>query len=105
VLASDRIRYGGSTWIGTRSHSWGTNDSGTVQVGGTGSVPINSAGSEDQIRRAYSSEHSGGIQVVLCDASVQFITDGIDHNTDTTVNSVFERLIARNDNAALGDLQ
>jgi prepilin-type N-terminal cleavage/methylation domain-containing protein/prepilin-type processing-associated H-X9-DG protein len=73
---------------------------------GTGTVPINSGVGNDCIF-GYSSRHPGGIQMALCDGSVRFISETIDHRPGPdglrAVQSTFERLLARDDGQPLGD--
>lgn len=61
----------------------------------------------------YSSLHPGGMQAVLVDASVRFLSETIDHVVDPTASSgttvpnyrsTYERLISRNDGQPLGNL-
>ena len=97
------ILYGASLWAGTRSNSTNVDDQGTIQVGGTGNLLINAEADGGQVRRAYSSHHEGGIQVVLCDGSVRFISENIDHDPNSAVNSTFERIVARADGNTVGE--
>jgi prepilin-type N-terminal cleavage/methylation domain-containing protein/prepilin-type processing-associated H-X9-DG protein len=73
---------------------------------GTGTVPINSGVGND-CQFGYSSRHPGGIQVALCDGSVRFISQTIDHRPGDgplrAVQSTFERLLARDDGQPIGE--
>ena len=62
--------------------------------------------------RAYSSKHTGGIQVGMCDGAVRFISENIDHtNTNIGTNEVnlngpfgtYQRLGAINDGQPVGE--
>ncbi len=85
---------------GTNGDSENHNDQGLVYVMGAGRYPINDNCAN--CGRGFSSLHSGGAQFALTDGSVVFISENIDHNTDTAVNSVYERLIGRNDGQVVG---
>ena len=56
-----------------------------------------------QCRRGISSLHEGGAHVVLADGSVRFISENIDHNPDANINSLYEYLVAREDNQVVGE--
>ena len=53
--------------------------------------------------RGFSSVHEGGAHFLFADGSAKFISENIDHNTDQTVNSVYERIIAINDKQPVGE--
>ncbi|MCG6157782.1 DUF1559 domain-containing protein [Rubinisphaera margarita] len=73
----------------------------------SGAHPINFA--HGWCAYVFSSRHQGGAQFVLCDGSVRFISENIDHTyTDAGTagsfnNSTFEQLLARNDGQVVGE--
>jgi prepilin-type processing-associated H-X9-DG protein len=61
--------------------------------------------------RGFHSTHPGGAQFVMCDGSVQFITENVDYNFATIpgtlvngawIDSTFERLIGKSDGQPVG---
>ena len=96
---------------GTRSgDSWGANASvmfaGQYGINDTAGGAIDYAtGNDDnhQCRRGVSSLHEGGVHVLLADGAVRFVSENIDHNDDSNINSLWEYLIAREDNQVVGE--
>lgn len=69
-----------STWVGAPPAGIGPGPGGAESIArvlGTSDFPPNNP---NNLFRSYSSWHSGGAFVVLCDGSVQFINDGIQPN-------------------------
>ena len=74
-----------------------------LHVLGAASVPINVPNTD--CRFGFSSSHTGGIQALLVDGSVRFISENIDHSTGSpyTTNSTFERIVNRSDGQVIGE--
>jgi len=73
---------------------------------GSTTGPLNFQSNE--CSRGFSSLHAGGVQFVLADGSVRFISENIDQNAAYTggtnaVDSTLERLASRNDGQVLGE--
>ncbi len=85
--------------------------SGVHAVLGSGAGPINFQSNE--CNKGFSSPHTGGVHFVLCDGSVRFVSENIDHKPsfpvrlDATqihlIDSTFERLLHKSDGQPLGD--
>jgi len=71
-----------------------------------GGVRLLNCPENDQCRRAFSSNHKGGVQFVLADGSVRFLSENIDHNTDTSnkrEDSTLEYLLSIRDGQVIGE--
>ena len=98
--------YGTSTWH-EAGHSY--------RVFGTATELMNSLEIRTSLKFAacsfsFSSLHDGGIHFVLADGSVRQISENIDQapqwnhpSRDNSVNSTFEKLVARNDGQVVGE--
>lgn len=68
---------------------------------GAGSVAV---GAGPECQYGFASPHPGGTHILLCDASVHFLSETIDHNWATAaIDSTFERLMSRNDRQVVGE--
>lgn len=79
---------------------------------GTGGHLINDSTSDTSAprndwncRRGYSSSHEGGMQVVMGDGAVRFISENIHQNFNSNVppNATFQNLLSRNDGRVVGE--
>jgi len=57
----------------------------------------------NQCRRAFSSLHVGGVQFLMADGAVRFISENIQHNTNRPVNSTMEYLLGIQDGNVVGE--
>jgi prepilin-type N-terminal cleavage/methylation domain-containing protein len=71
----------------------------SIQSGGPPPLPppANSGNPNDWCGRGAFSFHTGGAQFAMADASVRFISEDIDHNPDSVLNSAYEYLGAMAD--------
>jgi hypothetical protein len=61
------------------------------------------AGITDHCQMSLSSRHLGGIQVIMGDGGVRFISENIQHNEDPQNNTSLERLLSISDGVVVGD--
>ena len=102
------ISMGPKKWAGCQL---GCNGNCLDETALSGRWPINdTTGSGDQRVEAPSSSHPGGVQGLLHDGSVRFISETIDFKKDpapannaTAVDSTWERLLSKGDGQPVGD--
>jgi hypothetical protein len=75
---------------------------------GATSAPLNYQDPNTNCTRGFSSLHTGGVQFVLCDGSVRFISENVDYNGivtggTNTVDSTLEKIAARDDGLSVGE--
>lgn len=108
---------GAGVIYGTNGNTGGTTaKQGTTYVGAGGRNGLNYARNPYR-RRGFTSSHAGGVQFVMGDGRVIFVSENIDHRNDGTVgsfcgwcdghpgtvDSTLEKLIAIKDGELLGD--
>ncbi|MEZ6122691.1 MAG: DUF1559 domain-containing protein [Planctomycetaceae bacterium] len=95
--------FAGVAWA-TNGRAGGQNY-GIASAMGSGQRRINCP-ENSECRRAFMSNHEGGVQFVLCDGSVRFISENIEHDPaggGTTENSLYEYLLSIQDGHTIGE--
>ncbi len=105
------VQSGASVIYGARGVSGTENDGVATPLGG-GSRHINCPEGDNHCRRTFSSLHQGGSQFVMGDGAVVFLSENIDANVGNLspipnavrdVDSVYERLLGRDDGQVVGN--
>lgn len=95
------VRLQAGVVFGTNGDTGNHNNQGQVYVMGSGRWGLNDTCNECD--RGFSSNHPGGAHFLLADGAVKFISENIDHNADSAVNSTYENLIGRGDGNVIGE--
>lgn len=84
----------------------GDNNRGIMMTHSCGFLLLNSTSSPSagDYRRNFSSVHTGGVQFLMGDGAVRFISENVSHNIATaTTDSTMELLMSRDDGMVMGE--
>ncbi|QDU63919.1 hypothetical protein Pan216_48000 [Planctomycetes bacterium Pan216] len=87
--------------FGTNGDSENSDHQGLVYVTAGGQFPLNCLGADCDM--GFSSPHSGGAHFLFADGSVAFISEDIDQDPSSAIDSTYERLIAIGDGQIIED--
>ena len=101
IVIGERSWQSGSGIVYNAAIVWGTSE---VNIGANIARNLRTINDSQDNHSALASNHEGGVQVLLGDGAVRFISENIDNNSTTAgVDSTYDRLLSKSDGQVVGE--